>query len=73
VGFAIFGLAFMHIQLLLLAGVLWAMATAELRNAQGAANQSGTMWSDASGGPRANPRTGAPMPVPKVVIVRRRF
>lgn len=67
VGFAVFGLAYMHIQLLLLAGVLWAMATAELRNAQGSASQSGILWGEGFG-----TRSDEPMPVPKVVIVRRR-
>ena len=34
IAFAVFGLAFMQLQLLLLAGVLWSMASAESRMAQ---------------------------------------
>ena len=71
IAFAVIGLAYMHIQLLLLAGVLWAMASAELRFARGSVSQNRTMGGDDSFGP---PHFGPPAPpvsVPRVVIVRR--
>lgn len=83
VAFAVMGLAFMHIQLLLLAGVLWAMASAELRNAQIMAAQEGTTRRPDYGPPGFGPggfgasgfgpRGGPPTSAPRVVIVRRRM
>lgn len=71
VGFAVVGLAYMHIQLLLLAGVLWAMASAELRFARSADSQGGTIQHDPFGSPNFSPLAPQPIAVPRVVVVRR--
>ncbi len=78
VAFAVIGLAFMQLQLLLLAGVLWVMATAELRNAQiveaqRGATRTGSVVPPGFGPGGFGPPGGHPTSVPRVVIVHRRM
>jgi stage IV sporulation protein FB len=73
VAFGVVGLAYMQIQLLLLAGVLWVMATAELRNSRMAASQGPAIRPEDLPGFRfhTGPAEQVETRVPRVVIVRR--
>lgn len=70
VAFGVVGLAYMQLQLLLLAGVLWVMATAELRYSQMAAAQGQPINPNGAGFPFSTHPTEYGRP-PQVVIVRR--
>ena len=71
IGFAVVGLAYMHLQLLLLAGVLWAMASAELRFTRHPEGQS--QQTRAAGDHAMHFSPGPPPPsVQRIVILRPR-
>jgi Zn-dependent protease len=68
VAFGVIGLAYMQLQLVLLAGVLWVMATAELRHARRTSEQGGTV---VDGGPWAADFVPPQGMTPRIVIVER--